>query len=1351
MSKQDNISQRKSLLSPAKQALLAKLTRGEKKTVFNVIPRRPSQDTAILSFAQQRLWFIDQLAAKTPAYNIPIAIRLTGRLDRVALHQSLNQVVERHEVLRTTFAVRDGIPIQAIASSLILALPTVDLREIPMNQREAEVLRLATAASLQPFDLSEGPLLRATLLQLSAEEYVMLLVIHHIISDGWSMGILIRELAMFYKAFSQGQVPLLPKLPIQYADFSVWQRDWLQGDVLQTQIDYWQQQLGGNLPILELPTDYPRLPMQTFAGRKHSFIISRSLTENLIAMSQQEGVTLFMTLLTVFQILLYRYSGQEDICVGSPIANRNRSEIEGLIGFFVNTLVLRTDLGNNPTFRELLQRVRQVTLGAYAHQDLPFEKLVEELQPERSASHTPLFQVMFALQNTPIPSVELPGLTLSTVELNAETAIFDLSLLMQETEQGLMGSLEYNRDLFDAETIARMGEHFQNLLQAIAINPEKRLSDLPLLSAAEQQQLLVDWNNTQVDYPLDRCIHQLIETQVEITPDAVAIVWGNEQLTYRQLNTKANQLAHYLQSLGVGADVLVGICVERSFAMVVGILAILKAGGAYVPLDPAYPPERLAFMVENAQMSVLLTQTNLMSQWTQGIAHVVCVDADSEIVSQQSQENPVSNATIKNLAYVIYTSGSTGQPKGVAIEHHSAVVLLDWARRVYTHDDLAGVLASTSICFDLSVFELFVPLSYGGKVILAENGLALNSLPAVNEITLINTVPSVMAELLRFNHVPSSVRTVNLAGESLPRKLVQQIYQQTTIQRVFNLYGPSEDTTYSTYSLVKPEDRIVTIGRPISNTQVYVLDSHLQPVPVGVPGELYLGGCGLSRGYLHQPELTSQKFIVHSLEYINQSRRLYKTGDLVRYLSDGNLEYLGRLDHQVKIRGFRIELGEIETTITQYPQVREAVVVAQQDGQGEKYLVAYLATNNHESFVINDLRDFLKKRLPEYMIPSKFVLLDALPLTPNGKVDRRALPIPDNIRSQLEKAFLAPRDTLELELTQVWEDILNIRPIGVTDNFFDLGGHSLLTVRLIAQIQKRLGCELPLSALFQNPTIEYLAGILKKQTGSVPKSPLVGIQTAGEKRPFFCVHPAGGNVICYLDLARYLGTERPFYGLQTWETETQQIERMASRYIAEIRTIQPEGPYLLGGWSMGGVVAFEMARQLEQQGQSIELLVLFDSAATATNIVSTTEDNGSLLASFALDIGLVWENRNFAIDEFLQLQLEAQLALIYEQAQQENLILADVTLDDFFHQFAIFQANVRAMQNYLPQTYLGRIVLLQARDHLFTTTEDTTMGWGKLAAGGVEIQAIPGNHYTIVKKPHVEVLAATINVYLNEF
>jgi amino acid adenylation domain-containing protein len=1056
-----------------------------------------------LSFAQQRQWFLAQLEPDSPFYNIPGAVRIEGKLNIGILEQSFNTVIHRHEVLRTSFLTVEGKPQIVISPSTQFNLPIIDISEVPSSQQEGYIKQLTQQEAQYSFNLNISPLLRVKIIKIAEKEHVILMTLHHIISDEQSVIILIREVATLYENLSQNQPSKLPPLAIQYVDFAAWQRQYLEGELLESQLTYWRQQLEGIPTVLELPTDYTRPAVQSFRGATETFQLSLEQSQAIKTLSQQSGCTLFMTLLAIFNTLLYRYTASENIVVGFPIANRNSIETESLIGFFANTLALRTRLTGNLTFEELLQQVREVALEAYAHQDLPFEQLVEAAQPQRDLSYTPLFQVMFVWQNATIQPIELSGLNWHLIESENKTAKFDLTLYMAETVEGLVGKFEYNTDLFKAETIQGLIENFQTLLSGIIDEPKQKLSNLPLLPITEQQKILQEWNQTELEVkPV--CLHHLFETQTEKTPHATALIFENKQLTYQQLNHRANQLAYYLQKLGVQPEVRVGICVKRSIEMVVAMLATLKAGGAYVPLDPTYPQERLAFMLKDAQVAVLLTQNKEFLESNFSLKNIVYLDRDREKIALENQTNLTSKVIPENLAYVIYTSGSTGQPKGVAINHSSPIFLIEWAKTVFTQEQLSGVFASTSICFDLSIFELFLPLSVGGKIILGENALQLPSLPHSEEVTLINTVPSAATELLRINGIPKGVKTVNLAGEALSNSLVKQLYKQH-IQQVFNLYGPSEDTTYSTFVLTQPgSHKQPSIGRPIANTQVYILDRYLQPVPVGVPGELYIGGSGLARGYLNRPELTAEKFIPNPLTKQNpKNNRLYKTGDLVKYLPDGNIEYLGRLDNQVKIRGFRIELGEVEAILVKHSHVSQVVVNAWEDEAKHKRLIAYIIPKSKDENLAyelqQELRHFLKDKLPDYMIPAVFMVLESLPLTPNGKIDRKALPAPENQPIERQQSYTEPRTTKEKLLAQIWSQILSVEKISINDNFFELGGDSILAIQVVSQANQA-GLKITPKSIFQYQTLADLAAIAEEKTaikaeqgiitGSLPLTPI---------------------------------------------------------------------------------------------------------------------------------------------------------------------------------------------------------------------------------------------------------------------
>ena len=1019
-----------------------------------------------LSFAQQRLWFINKLEPNSPAYNIAITVRIKGQLNQVALAESLKEIIRRHEVLRTNFKEVNGEPVQVIQSTDNWRLGNLEIENFLLKEAQ------------QPFDLAESGLFKAKLLRLDADKSILLLTMHHIIFDGWSTGVLIRELTAIYEAFLTGKPSPLPENTIQYVDYVYWQREWLKGEILESQLAYWKQQLGGNLPVLNLPTDYPRPTVSTFRGARQTLVLPEVLREGIKELSQQEGVTLFMALLAAFKTLLFRYTHQDDILVGSPIANRNSAEIQAAIGFFVNTLVLRSNLSGNPSFKELLKQIRRVALDAYSHQDLPFEKLVEELHPERNLSHTPLFQVMFALQNFPMPNLEVAGLNLEVQEVDTGTAKFDLTLFVEDRGRELVATFEYNTDLFKATTINRMLGHFQTLLAGIVANPNQRLSDLPLLAEVERNQLIIEWNQTKTDYSQNLYVHQLFEEQVERTPDAVAVKFRKQKLTYRELNQRANQLANYLQKLGVKQEVFVGICVERSIEMLVGLLGILKAGGAYVPLDPTYPKERLAFMLEDAHVPVLLTQQHLLEIIPSHSGKVVCLDTNWQEIGKEISENPRSNVCADNLAYVIYTSGSTGKPKGTLIHHRGLANYLSWCTKAYSVEQGEGSLVHSSISFDMTITGLFSPLLVGGKVELLPEDKGVETLAKTlrnkSNFSLVKITPAQL-ELLSHQLLPQSAagktRAFIIGGENLLAESIAFWQENAPDTMLVNEYGPTETVVgCCIYQAKDKQSGSIPIGRAIANTQLYILDRYLQPVPVGIAGELYIGGAGVARGYLHRPELTAERFIPNPF---GAGERLYKTGDLARYRADGIIEYLGRIDHQVKVRGFRIELSEVEAVLSHHPKVRECVVLAKCDR-----LIAYAVLHPGETLTVSELRNYLAEKLPEYMVPSALVTLDSMPLTVNGKVDRKALPVPESLRPELEVAYVSPQTELEQIIAVIWQEVLQLEKVGIYDNFFDLGGHSLLIVQVHSRLQARLEQNILMVEMFKYPTIESLAKYL---------------------------------------------------------------------------------------------------------------------------------------------------------------------------------------------------------------------------------------------------------------------------------
>ncbi len=1037
-----------------------------------------------LSFSQERLWFLSQLQPESPAYNLPTAVRLRGKLDVAAFTGALQEIVRRHESLRTRFAIHGGRAVQVIDPELAAPVPVVDLQGLPGLAREALIEALAAEERLRPFDLSTGPLLRATLLKSAAEEHAALLTLHHIVSDGWSMGVLIREIAELYSASVAGRPSPLPDLPVQYADFAFWQRDWLSGEALETQLGYWRRQLAGMPPLLELPTDRPRPAVQSFRGKHHRWAISRPLLDGLEALCRLGHATLFMGLLAVYQAVLQRYTGRDDVVVGTPVAGRGRRETEPLIGLFLNSLVLRTDFSGDPDVPGLLERVRKTTLEAFAHQDLPFEKLVEEMAQERNLSHAPLFQVLLVLQNAPAGPMELPGLTLAPVETEGTTAKFDLTLNARETERGLLLLWLYNSDLFDAATVHRLSGHLETLLAAAVAAPERRLSELPLLTPGEERQIL-EWNDTAVSYGTDACLHELIEAQVERGPDRVAVVFEGESLTYHELNAAANRLAHRLIGMGVGPEVPVGVFAERSLEMVVGLLAVLKAGGAYLPVDPDYPEDRVAYMLADAAVPVLLTQEHLAGRLA-GISARVLLLGEEDGAGEEA--NPASGVEAGHLAYVIYTSGSTGRPKGAMNTHRGIVNRLLWMQQEYGLTPEDRVLQKTPFSFDVSVWEFFWSLMMGARLVMArpaghQDAAYLARTIQSEGITTLHFVPSMLQVFLEAPGVEACTSLIRViaSGEALPYELQRRFFHRLGAG-LHNLYGPTEAAVDVTYWACEAEGRrgVVPIGRPVANTRIHLLDADLRPVPVGVPGELYIGGVQVARGYLGRPELTAERFTPDPFS-AEPGARFYRTGDLARYLPDGAIDFLGRIDHQVKLRGLRIELGEIEAALAAHPSVREAVVLARagdSDVLGAVSLVAYVTGAEPAPA---ELRALLARSLPDYMIPAAWVVLGEMPLSPNGKVDRKALSRIAPERTATEPAEkVAPRTEMECGLAALWSEALGVSPdsIGIHDNFFGLGGNSITGAILINRLQQVLGEIVHVVAIFDSPTVASMAASL---------------------------------------------------------------------------------------------------------------------------------------------------------------------------------------------------------------------------------------------------------------------------------
>ncbi|MFY0567871.1 non-ribosomal peptide synthase/polyketide synthase [Archangium lansingense] len=1302
-----------------------------------------------LSFAQQRLWFLEQLQPGNTAYNIPVALRLEGPLDTVALERALEEVVRRHEVLQASFQSREGEPVLCFSGPLRLPLAPVDLSALDVGTRNETVERLASEESSRPFELSQGPLLRATLLRLGEQEHVLLLTVHHIVFDGWSAGLLFRELAALYDAFTRGQPSPLPELPLRYTDHARWQREWLKGEVLEEQLAYWRRRLAGSPSLLRLPLDMPRAPARTQRAGRVPVELSLELSEALEALAQREGCSLFMVLLAGFQAVLARWSGQEDVVVGTPVAGRTRAEVEGLIGLFVNTLVLRTDVSGAPTFRELLGRVREVALGAYAHQDVPFEKLVEELKPERELRHSPLFQVMLVLQNTPGHEVALRELKLSPVEREGPAAKLELTLGFARMPEGLRGAFSYNASLFEPETIERLARHLETLLMAVAREPERRVTEVELLVGEERSRVLEEWSQGPRVEGAEEGLGRVLEHRARVTPEALAVEGSGQRLSYRELEARARSLAHRLRREGVGPEVRVGVLLEKSVEAVVAFWGIQKAGGVYVPLEAVLPAERLEWMARDAGVRAVVTRRGLEDRCRppEGTS-VVVLEAVGEDVGPLE-----SGVRASNAAYVLYTSGSTGRPKGVVVTHEGACDLIRGKAGAFGVEAESRVMQFSSLGFDVSLWDYLLAVAVGGMLYVPAGGRVplgeeLRRELVEGKVTVLALPPSVLALLP--DEGLEHLRVVMVAGEACPPELVERWGRG---RRFVNGYGPTEVSVLATWEECVPGESRPPIGRPLANTQAYVLDGAMRPVPPGVAGELYLGGPGLARGYMGRPELTAERFVPNPFGS-EPGARLYRTGDVVRWRADGRLDFLGRVDAQVKVNGVRVEPGEVEAALRELAGAKQAHVRAWKSPSGETRLVAYLVPGEATPREEREVRARLRQRLAEAMVPSAFVYLEALPLTSSGKVDGRALPAPGESRRE-GRTTLPPRDELERELVQVWEDVLGVRPVGVTDSFFELGGQSLLAVRLVARLRERLGRTVPLAALFEGPTVEALAARLRAGTPASVQGNRVTLQPEGRNTPTFWVHPVGGNILCYAELARHLGTGRPFHALQATgldgsEAPLTRVEDMARRYVEQVRAVQPEGPYLLGGWSLGGAVAYEMARELRRQGQEVALLVLLDSFAPAGQ--STQEpDSTTLLAGFAADLARsAGRELSLAPESLAGLPHDEQLRALWTQAREAGLLPPGMGLEELRVLLEVARANLRAVAQYNPEPYEGRVVLLRARDARRGVEVEPTHGWGRLTASGISVEEVSGGHHGVLRAPHVHALAERLARLLAE-
>ncbi|MGF1540613.1 MAG: amino acid adenylation domain-containing protein [Pleurocapsa sp.] len=1307
-----------------------------------------------LSPMQQGMLFHTLYAPESGMYVEQLSCTLKGKLEITAFERAWQQVVERHSILRTLFVWEHGKqPLQVVGKSVNLPWIFHDWQEFSSIEQQKLWQTLLESERSQGFKLDQAPLMRCTLIKLQEDTYEFIWSHHHLLMDGWCLSIILKEIFAFYEAQIQGENLHLPQSR-PYKDYILWQQ---QQDSAQAEL-FWRKKLQGFNAPTPLLADKNSNYKQT--QYEQHLQLSYSLTASLKSLAKGNRLTLNTILQGAWGLMLSHYSGEQDVVFGTTVSGRptTLAGVESMVGLFINTLPVRVKI---PRESELLPWLKGLQKQQIEQEEYSYTPLVDIQGWSEVPRDIPLFESLVVFENYPLDaSLKAQNSSIQVNNIrNFEKTNYPLTLVAEPGERLSVG-ISYDTNLFTDDAIQGMLGHLQVLLRAIASNPEQKVDNLPLLTPAERHQLLVEWNDTQTEYPQDKCIHQLFEAQVEKTPDAVAVVFKEQQLTYRELNNRANQLAHHLQTLGVKPEVLVGICVNRSLEMMIGLLAILKAGGAYIPLDPTYPSERLAYMLADSQLPILLTQNQLLDKLPEHEAQTICLDQDWQNFANYSPNNPNSTVKTDNLAYIIYTSGSTGKPKGTMIIHSGMVNYLSWCTKAYNVADGEGSTVNSSIGFDATITSVFSPLLVGRKVVLLPEEDEIEELKKAlcsgTKFSLVKITPAhleILSHLLANEQANIQTQAFIIGGEALSEKVTSFWQQKAPSTKLINEYGPTETVVgcciYEVDKQNFPSGNI-PIGRPIANTELYILDKHLQPVPIGVLGELYIGGAGVARGYLNHPELTQEKFITNPF---NKSK-LYKTGDLARYLRDGNIEYLGRIDHQVKIRGFRIELGEIEALIAQYPNVTSTTVIAREDKSGDKKLVAYIVPEKSKDFNSNQLHQFLHKKLPHYMVPSAFVQLDTLPLTPNGKVDRKALPAPDSSEIYVSDDFVAPRNNLELQLVKIWEDILNVRPIGIKDNFFNLGGHSLLVVRLMAQIQQHFGINLPLATILQNPTIEQIANTLCQQHNSLVNSALVAINQNGSNIPLFCVPGVGGNGLYFYNLARYLSSEQPCYtfqaqGLDGKSTPYTRIEDMAAHYIQAMQTLQPQGPYILAGYSFGSNVAFEMSQQLQKQGHEVALLAVLDNFAP---IESNRPKDFNLDEKTRLrHIVRVMERlsgKNLEVDYEVWQQLNSE-----EQLNHLGKQLTEITSDRLCGLIQVFDANVQAGINYRPQVIAPTpIALFQASEE---DTEDTfipsdaSWGWNQVASNLLEIHTVPGNHHTMLSQPHVQVLAQKLKACID--
>ncbi len=1335
---------------------------------ISTIPRRASFGRAPASFAQERLWFLNRVGQGGIAYNIFVPLRLIGTFDAGSLARALAALAQRHDVLRTTFCESEGVLEQVIKPFDGFPCSLEDLSTIDNEAGEAEALGRAKAEATYQFDLVAGPLFRARLLRLAAKEHWLLLSTHHIIADGWSIRVLFRELWALYEAEREGLASPLKDLPVQYADFAIWHRAKLGGESEQRCLAYWKKQLAGAPALINLSADRPRPAAPSFHGSSIPVNIPLATRERLQTVALQEGATLYMVVLAAFKLLLSRYTGGNDIVVGTPAAGREYAELQDLIGLFMNPLVLRTSLSGDPTFREVVGRVREVVLDAYEHQDLPFGRLVEELRPERSFSHSSIFQVLFQMANTEFSEVNaepVRGLRVLSIPLFArETTKYDLTLDLISHPQGITGALEYNIDLFEsATTIQRMLDQLERILQQVATDPSVRLSAVTLLDVGERTLVLDTWNQTARAYPADQGIHELFAAQAARTPEALAVTYGSETLSYRELDRRANRLAHYLRELGVGPEVRVGFCLERSLELLVALLGVLKAGGAYVPLDRQYPPERLAYMLTDSAVPVLLVQERLagLIPVPAGV-QVICLDtaATQAALARQRDEAPASGVDAENLCYVIYTSGSTGRPKGVAMHHRGVCNYIAWGVEAYGAGEGNGAPVFTSMAVDLTITNL-LPLFAGKPVHLLpeENPVeelaeVLRKRPDFGLIKITPTHLTLLTPLLTPEEARSATQTLVIGADFLMAEPTIFWQDHAPGVRLLNEYGPTETVVGCSAHVLSPgalRAGPVPVGGPIQNLRFYVLDGHREPVPIGLPGELYIGGVGMARGYLGRPGLTAEKFLPDPFGALGA--RMYRTGDRARWLESGTLLILGRIDHQIKLRGFRVELGEVEAVLRRHAGVKDCLVIARKTPANDTQMVAYVVG----AALPTDLREHLRRHLPEYMLPSAFVTLETLPQTATGKLDHHALPPPQDPNTNRDQLIDdAPKNFIEVQLIHIWEELLGTERIGATQNFFDVGGNSLLALRLFAQIKRKLHCDLPLSTLFDNASLRGMATAILERRGSGEEKhgSIVPLQPHGTLLPLFCVHPAGRSVHGYVHLVRNLGAEQPVFGIEDRGELDRPIAQIASDHLEALRLVQPHGPYNLLGWSFGGCVAYEMALQLEQEGQTVAFLGLMDTMEPMLWHGQSQLSDLDLVFGLAGDVAAQM-SRPFSIcrEQLEGISLDQQCRVAAEELCAQGAVPGDLSATWLSEGIEIIRARHRSGHCYTPGRLRSTLTLFRPNEipiessRIFTPfseEEQRTLCWCRLVEDRVEVHRIPGGHVTMGSEPNVRMLAQRV-------